>query len=81
MTTLLHIDSSGKGSLSVTQPLTAHFAQKWQEANPTGKIIRRHRGESDLQFVNAELVAAFYAPSDKLSDDQTTQLKQSDQQI
>lgn len=81
MATLLHIDSSGKGSLSVTQPLTAHFAQKWQDANPSGRIIHRHLGESNLQFVNAELVAAFYTPSDKLTDEQRKLLEQSDQLI
>lgn len=81
MTTLLHIDSSGKGSLSVTQPLTTHFAQKWQEANPSGKIIHRHLGESNLQFVNAELVAAYYTPSDKLTGEQRKLLEQSDQLI
>jgi FMN-dependent NADH-azoreductase len=81
MATLLHIDSSGKGSLSVTQPLTAHFAQKWREANPSGRIIDRHLGESNLPFVNAELVAAFYTPSNKLTDEQRKLLEQSDQLI
>lgn len=78
MATLLHIDSSGKGSLSVTQPLTAHFAEKWREANPSGRIIHRHLGESNLHFVNAELVAAFYTPSDKLTGEQRKLLEQSD---
>jgi FMN-dependent NADH-azoreductase len=81
MATLLHIDSSGKGSLSVTQPLTAHFAQNWRGANSSGRIFHRHLGESDLQFVNAELVAAFYTPSDKLTDEQRKLLEQSDQLI
>jgi FMN-dependent NADH-azoreductase len=81
MTTLLHIDSSGKGSLSVTQPLTAYLANKWQQANPNGTIIYRHLGESNLQFVNAELVASFYTPSDKLTAEQKKLLEPSDQLI
>ncbi|HEY9773096.1 MAG TPA: NAD(P)H-dependent oxidoreductase [Planktothrix sp.] len=81
MSTLLHIDSSGKGSLSVTQPLTAYFARKWQEANPSGEVIHRHLGESNLQFVNAGLVGAFYTPSDKLTSEQKVLLEQSDRLI
>jgi FMN-dependent NADH-azoreductase len=81
MTTLLHIDSTGKGSLSVTQPLTAHLAKRWQEANPGGRTIYRHLGDSNLQFVNAALVQAFYTPSEKLTSEQTKLLQQSDQLI
>jgi len=81
MTTLLHIDSTGKGSLSVTQPLTAHFATRWQEANPVGRNIYRHLGDSNLPFVNAALVQAYYTPSEKLTSEQTKLLQQSDQLI
>ncbi len=81
MSTLLHIDSSGKGSLSVTQPLTAHFANKWKQANPGGKVVYRHLANSNLQFVNAELVASFYTPGDKLTAEQKQLLEQSDQLI
>jgi len=81
MKTLLHIDSSGRGSLSVTQPLTAYFANKWKQANPSGTIVYRHLGDSNLQFVNAELVASFYTPGDKLTAEQKKLLEQSDQLI
>ena len=81
MSTLLHIDSSGKGSLSVTQALTGHFASKWQQANSVGKIIYRHLAESNLQFVNADLIAAFYTPSDKLTSEQMELLRQSNELI
>jgi FMN-dependent NADH-azoreductase len=81
MTKLLHIDSSGKGALSVTQPLTAYFANKWKLANPNGTINYRHLAESNLQFVNAELVGAFYTPSEKLTAEQRKLLEQSEQLI
>lgn len=81
MTRLLHIDSSGKGSLSVTQALTAHFANNWRQAIPNGTIIYRHLADSNLQFVNAELIASFYTPGDKLTAEQKKLLEQSDQLI
>lgn len=79
MSKLLHIDSSGKGSLSVTQALTAHFANRWKQENQNGTIIYRHLAESNLPFVNADLIAAFYTPSDKLTAEQRKLLEQSDQ--
>ncbi len=81
MSKLLHIDSSGKGSLSVTQSLTAHFANRWKQANPTGDVIYRHLAESNLQFVNADLIGAFYTPTDKLTPEQRKLLEQSDQLV
>jgi len=81
MTKLLHLDSSGKGSLSVTQPLTAHFANKWKEANPTGQVIHRNLSESNIQFVNAELIVSFHTPEDKLTQEQKDLLAQSNSLI
>jgi FMN-dependent NADH-azoreductase len=79
MTKLLHLDSSGKGSLSTTRPLTRYFATKWKEANHSGEVIYRDLAESDLPFVSGELVGAFYAPPDQLSSDQKKLLVQPDQ--
>lgn len=81
MTKLLHIDSSGRGSISVTQALNAHFANKWKRANPNGTIIYRDLSESNLQFVNADLIAAFHTPGDKLTAEQNKLLEQSNQLI
>lgn len=77
MSKLLHIDSSGRGSTSVTQTLTAYFAKTWKEANPQGEVIYRNLGESDLKFVNAEIVAAYHTPEDQQSDEQKHLLAQS----
>lgn len=78
MSKLLHLDSSGRGAMSVTQPLTAYFAKKWKEANPQGEVFYRNLSESDLQFVNPAIVGAFYTPEDKQSQEQKKVLKQSD---
>jgi len=79
MTKLLHLDSSGKGSMSTTRPLTQYFATKWKEANPSGEIIYRDLAESNLPFINGELVGAFYAQPDQLTANQTNLLLQPDQ--
>lgn len=78
MTKLLHIDSSSKGSASVTRPLTEYFARQWQEANPAGQVIYRDLATSNLQFIDAELVSAFYTPDEKLTQEQRRSLSQAD---
>jgi FMN-dependent NADH-azoreductase len=79
MATLLHIDSSGKGSMSVTRPLTAYFADQWKAANPDGKIIYHDLLKSELQFVNEEIVGAYYTPEDKQTDHQKSVVAKSNQ--
>lgn len=81
MSKLLHIDSSAKATISVTRALTHHFAESWREANPNGSIIYRDLSSENLPFVDAEIVAAFFTPEDKQSEEQKRLLAQSNQLI
>ncbi|MBX9725352.1 MAG: FMN-dependent NADH-azoreductase [Candidatus Obscuribacterales bacterium] len=78
MAKLLHIDSSGKGSQSVTRPLTKYFADQWQQSNQGGQVIYRDLLQSNLPFVNEEMVAAFFTPPDKHTAQQKEILSISD---
>jgi FMN-dependent NADH-azoreductase len=78
MATLLHVDSSGKGSGSTTHPLTKYFADQWKSANGQGRIIYRDLMSSNLPFVNEELVTAFFMPPDALTAQQKSLLSLSD---
>jgi FMN-dependent NADH-azoreductase len=78
MIKLLHLDSSGRGELSVSKPLTAYFAKKWKEANPSGQVIYRDLMESRPPFVNAEIAIAINTPDDKLTPKQKDLLVLSD---
>ncbi len=81
MPNLLHVDSSGKGSMSVTRPLTQYFADQWKANNRDAKEIYRDLLTSEIPFVNEELVGAFYTPPDKLTPHQKTVLAKSDELI
>jgi FMN-dependent NADH-azoreductase len=81
MSKLLHLDSSGKGSMSVSKPLTAYFAEHWKKAHSGGTIVYRDLTQSNLHFVSPELVQAFYAPEGSQSDEQKSLLKLSDQLV
>jgi len=41
MSTLLRIDSSAKGSKSVTRAITNYFVEQWRKANPQSKVVER----------------------------------------
>ncbi len=79
MSKLLHIDSSAKGPQSTTRALTEYFANKWKEANPTGEVHYRDLAESNLPFVNGNIIGAFYTPAEQQSEQQKLVLQQPDE--
>jgi len=70
MATLLQIDSSGLSDTSITRRLSAHYAAKWKEANPDGKIIQRNLSETNVPFATEALIFAMNTAPDKLTSSQ-----------
>jgi len=81
MTTLLHLDSSGKGPQSVTRPLTKYFVERWTANDPKSVVIDRDLMTSNLHFVDEQTVGAYFTPEDKQSESQKQTLKLSNQLI
>jgi FMN-dependent NADH-azoreductase len=67
MSTLLHIDSSALGEVSISRHLSSEFVQNWKQANPGGKIIHRDLTTSNLSAINAEWIGASFTPEDSRS--------------
>lgn len=67
MATLLQIDSSGLSEASITRRLSAHYAEKWKEAHPNGKITYRNLTETNVPFATEALIFAMNTPPDKLT--------------
>lgn len=81
MKTLLVVHSSPKSSQSVTRDLTNEFVDKWQSANPEGKIIHRDVGINPPPHLTEETIGAFYTPADQRSEAQNKALAVSDELI
>lgn len=79
MPKLLYLDSSAKGAMSVTRPLTDHFAKQWAASNPGGQIFRRDLAEYEPTFLNSDLIGAFYTPEEQQTVEQKRLLKQSEE--
>ena len=88
MSTLLHIDSSPMVEAAVTRRLTAHFVDRWQRANPAGRVIHRDVGRAPPPHPDALVLAAINrsdgdrSPEDiraaRLSDELLAELEAAD---
>ncbi len=62
MKTLLHIDSSGRETRSVSRGMTDRFVNRWRAANPDGRVIRRDVGLNPPTTVTEAWIASVYTP-------------------
>lgn len=81
MPTLLVIESSPRGDYSISRNLTAKFVADWQRSHPDGKVVMRDLMKSDLPFVNAPWLGAYFTPPDKHSSEMKQLLRLSDELV
>ena len=65
MTRLLVVETSPRGDHSISRNLTRRFVAKWQDAHPDGEVVIRDLMETDLPFVTAPWLQAYFTPSDQ----------------
>jgi FMN-dependent NADH-azoreductase len=82
MPTLLRIDSSPfEGETSFSRRLTTEFVQQWKRNHPDGNVITRDLAATNLPPLDAEWIAAVYAPKGSLTSRQSDVLALSDELI
>ena len=91
MAILLHIDSSPMRESSVSCQLTKEFVQRWHDANPSGKIIRRDLAGTAIPVIDAAWITANLTPKEsrtneqeeilRLSTELTSELREADEYI
>jgi FMN-dependent NADH-azoreductase len=91
MPKLLHIDSSPLYGRSVSRELTSAFVTQWKSSHPNGTVIDRDLNATPIPPINAEWIAAVYAPEDahtaeqkellSLSDSLLAELEQADEYV
>ena len=81
MTKLLVIETSPRGNHSVSRNMTRRFVADWQAAHPDGEVVDRDLQETDLPFVNAPWLQAYFTPSEKRSPDMKEVLGLSDELV
>lgn len=63
MATVLHIDSSPRGTESVSRKLSKEFVERWTAAHPEDKVVYRDLGKQVIPVLTQEWVEASYTPS------------------
>lgn len=81
MNKLLVIESSPRGDRSISRTMTRHFVDVWQGAHSDGKVIERDLMETELEFINAAWLQAYFTPHEQHSSEMAEILKLSDELV
>ena len=81
MTRLLLIETSPRGTGSVSRTLTARFLAEWRAAHPDGEIVTRDLAAEALPHVTMDWLAAYFTPPQALTPEMKAQLALSDKLV
>ena len=65
MTTLLHLDASGRATRSLSRSLSQHFVAAWQADRPADRVIRRDLAIDPPPFITEDWIAACFTAPEK----------------
>jgi FMN-dependent NADH-azoreductase len=78
MSKLLVIETSPRGDYSISRNLTRRFVANWRAAHPGGEVVLRDLTDTDLPFVNAPWLQAYFTPPEQHSQEMKAVLRLSD---
>ena len=81
MTKLLVVETSPRGDFSISRHLTRRFVAAWQAAHLDGEIVDRDLMETDLPFVNAPWLQAYFTPPEEHSAEMKEVLRLSNELV
>lgn len=81
MTTLLVIETSPRGTQSISRNMTRRFVAEWQAAHPEGEIVTRDLTKTDLQFIGAPWLQAYFSPTEARTPEMKAELALSDELV
>lgn len=78
MSKLLVVETSPRGENSISRHLTRRFVANWCDAHASGEVVLRDLTETDLPFVNAPWLQAYFTPPEQHSPEMKAVLQLSD---
>ena len=79
MTKLLVVETSPRGDYSISRHMTRRFVADWRAVHPNGEVIDRDLMETDLPFVTAPWLQAYFTPAEQHSPEMKDALRLSDE--
>jgi len=81
MTTLLKIDVSTRGDLSVSRTLSEKFSRKWSDSHPGSKVVDRDLTKTDLPYVSLPWIIGAFSPVEGQTAEQKAAINVSDKLV
>lgn len=81
MTKLLVVKTSPRGDHSISRNMTRRFVADWRAAHPTGEVVDRDLMETDLRFIGAPWLQAYFTPPEQHSPEMQAELRLSDELV
>lgn len=81
MTKLLVVETSPRGDYSISRNMTRRFVANWQAAHKGGEVVDRDLMETDLPFVTAPWLEAYFTPAEQHSPEMKEALRLSDELV
>jgi FMN-dependent NADH-azoreductase len=81
MTKLLVVETSPRGDHSISRGLTRRFVAEWRAAHPDGDVVDRDLMETDLQFIGAPWLQAYFTPPEQHSPEMKAELRLSNELV
>ncbi|WP_010219445.1 FMN-dependent NADH-azoreductase [Sphingomonas sp. PAMC 26621] len=79
MTQLLVVETSPRGAQSISRTMTRRFVADWQAAHVGGQVVERDLMTTDLPFVTAPWLQAYFTPTEMHSPEMKEALRLSDE--
>ena len=81
MAKLLVVETSPRGDRSISANMTRRFVAAWRTAHPYGGGVVRDLTETNLQFVTAPWLQAYFTPDAQHSPEMKAELRLSDELV
>ena len=81
MTRLLVVETSPRGNHSISRNMTRRFVAEWRAAHPGGEVVERDLMQTELPFVTAPWLQAYFTPAEQHSPEMKKALRLSDELV
>ena len=75
MTRLLVVETSPRGDHSISRNMTRRFVAQWRAAHPGGEVVERDLMQTELPFVTAPWLQAYFTPAEQHSQEMKEALR------
>ena len=81
MTKLLVVETSPRGNHSISRNMTRRFVAEWRAAHPGGEVVERDLMQTELPFVTAPWLQAYFTPAEQHSPEMKKALRLSNELV